>query len=160
MCVNGYTSAAFFPSRGVRQGCPLSPLLYVLSIEVLAANLRVARLLLVYDYHMFPPLYLSSPYMQMTQLSLLFLIQRFLRFSKYTHASKLALVLSSTWASVKVCVFFFLNFINTFIPRTLTQLTRIPLQIVFTSTVTTYHTFFFYKPQLEIMTVFLNYLHY
>lgn len=38
--INGYTSQAFFPSRGVRQGCPLSPLLYVISIEVLAANLR------------------------------------------------------------------------------------------------------------------------
>ena len=38
--VNGYTSAPFQPSRGVRQGCPLSPLLYVISIEVLAANLR------------------------------------------------------------------------------------------------------------------------
>ena len=43
VCVNGYTSAAFFPSRGVRQGCPLSPLLYVLSIEVLAANLRASK---------------------------------------------------------------------------------------------------------------------
>ena len=38
--VNGYTSSPFWPSRGVRQGCPLSPLLYILSIEVLAANLR------------------------------------------------------------------------------------------------------------------------
>ena len=38
--VNGYTSDSFWPSRGVRQGCPLSPLLYVISIEVLAANLR------------------------------------------------------------------------------------------------------------------------
>ena len=38
--INGYTSNCFFPSRGVRQGCPLSPLLYVISIEVLAANLR------------------------------------------------------------------------------------------------------------------------
>ena len=38
--VNGYTSDFFWPSRRVRQGCPLSPLLYVISIEVLAANLR------------------------------------------------------------------------------------------------------------------------
>lgn len=38
--VNGYTSNSFQPFRGVRQGCPLSPLLYVISIEVLAANLR------------------------------------------------------------------------------------------------------------------------
>jgi len=38
--VNGYTSNSSWPSRGVRQGCPLSPLLYVISIEVLATNLR------------------------------------------------------------------------------------------------------------------------
>ena len=38
--VNGYISRPFKPSRGVRQGCPLSPLLYVLSMEVLAANVR------------------------------------------------------------------------------------------------------------------------
>ena len=38
--INGYTSSPFWPSRGVRQGCPLSPLLYVISIEVLAADLR------------------------------------------------------------------------------------------------------------------------
>ena len=38
--INGYISDSFKPSRGVRQGCPLSPLLYVLSIEVLAVNLR------------------------------------------------------------------------------------------------------------------------
>ena len=34
--VNGYTTKPFCPSRGVRQGCPLSPLLYILTMEVLA----------------------------------------------------------------------------------------------------------------------------
>ena len=43
--INGYISDYFFPSRGVRQGCPLSPLLYVLSMEVLAANLRAHPLI-------------------------------------------------------------------------------------------------------------------
>lgn len=38
--VNGYISRSFKPFRGVRQGCPLSPLLYVLTMEVLAANIR------------------------------------------------------------------------------------------------------------------------
>ena len=35
--VNGFISRPFKPSRGVRQGCPLSPLLYVFSMEVLPA---------------------------------------------------------------------------------------------------------------------------
>ena len=39
--VDGYISSSFRPSRGVRQGCPLSPLLYVLTMEVLAVNLRL-----------------------------------------------------------------------------------------------------------------------
>ena len=38
--VNGYVSSFFSLSRGVRQGCPLSPILYILVAEVLACNIR------------------------------------------------------------------------------------------------------------------------
>ncbi len=38
--VNGYTGAPFSISRGVRQGCPLSPLLYILVAETISSAIK------------------------------------------------------------------------------------------------------------------------
>ena len=58
--VNGYFSQPFSLSRGVHQGCPLSPLLYVLVSEVLAvdicANLRIHGLTLPGIQDPLPPI--------------------------------------------------------------------------------------------------------
>jgi len=38
--VNGHVSNSFYPTRGIRQGCPLSPFLYVLVSETLTQYFR------------------------------------------------------------------------------------------------------------------------
>ena len=40
MLVNGESSEPFFVSRGVRQGCPLPPLLYVIMAKTIASTIR------------------------------------------------------------------------------------------------------------------------
>ena len=37
---NGYFSESFELSRGVKQGCPLSPYVFVMAIEMLATKIR------------------------------------------------------------------------------------------------------------------------
>ena len=43
--VNGHCSESFFVSRGVRQGCPLSPLLYIIIAETMACAIRADPLI-------------------------------------------------------------------------------------------------------------------
>ena len=40
MTNNGWTSKPFKIGKGIRQGCPLSALLFLLAAEVLACNIR------------------------------------------------------------------------------------------------------------------------
>ena len=37
---NGHISQFFRPERGVRQGCPLSPMLFVIVVELLSTKIR------------------------------------------------------------------------------------------------------------------------
>ena len=68
--VNGYLSSFFTLSRGVRQGCPLSPLLYVLVSEVLAASIRPNPRISALALPGLPPLSPISQYADDTTLIL------------------------------------------------------------------------------------------
>ena len=50
--VNGFETFEFTTERGVRQGCPLSPLLYVLTAEVLSNYIRKNKKIKGYRYKM------------------------------------------------------------------------------------------------------------
>ena len=65
---NGYRSSFFCLSRGVRQGCPLSPLLYVLYAEVLACNIRANRRIIGLSLPGVSPLPVVSQYADDTSL--------------------------------------------------------------------------------------------
>ena len=66
--VNAYISGFFDLSRGVRQGCPLFPLLYVLVSDVLAANIRCNTRISGLHIPGFPPLSPISQYADDTSL--------------------------------------------------------------------------------------------
>ena len=40
---NGFISRKIYPTRGVRQGCPVSALLFIIAVEILAVKLRNSR---------------------------------------------------------------------------------------------------------------------
>ena len=42
---NGNTSRWFYPERGVRQGCPISPYLFILAVETLSHNIRESQII-------------------------------------------------------------------------------------------------------------------
>ena len=100
--VNGYTSRPFKSSRGVCQGCPLSPLLYVLSIEVLAANVRCHPDITGLRLPGFPSTSLYCPYMLMIRLLFHALIVPLERSSPFMLDSNKALVPSSILVNVRV----------------------------------------------------------
>ena len=100
--VNGYTSRPFKSSRGVCQGCPLSPLLYVLSIEVLAANVRCHPDITGLRLPGFPSTSLYCPYMLMIRLLFRALIVPLERSSPFMLDSNKALVPSSILVNVRV----------------------------------------------------------
>ncbi len=40
---NGHTAEVFSLSRGIRQGCPISPYLFIIEVEVLAISIRANK---------------------------------------------------------------------------------------------------------------------
>ena len=97
--VNGYTSRPFKPSRGVRKGCPLSPLLYVLSMEVLTSAVILILLVCASLVFLLPSLF--CPCMLMTRPPFRALIAPLERSFRFMAVSNKALMPSLILVNVK-----------------------------------------------------------
>ena len=42
---NGHISQFFSPTRGVRQGCPISPYIFIIGAEIMARYIRASKLI-------------------------------------------------------------------------------------------------------------------
>ena len=82
--VNGHISSFFSLSRGVHQGCPLSPLWYVLVAEVSASSIQANPHITGFSLPGFSsslPLFLNMPMIRPLLLFPIVLLMRFLMFT-------------------------------------------------------------------------------
>ena len=101
--MNGHLSSFFLLSRGVRQGCSLLPLLYVLVAEVLPVNIRSNPCIKGLTLLVVLRPYLQSLSMQMIRLLLSSRMIRLSHALRLTIFMRRALVRSSICPSLRAC---------------------------------------------------------